>query len=185
MRVGQSLSCGRCGGKFIRAATGPVPPYCSAPCRMAAYYLKRREDLKAAARAYYHAHKGQSSVTSRAWRTKHPDERRAYFLANKERRNAGHRDWSARNPERVRHVTAARRARKTGNGGSHTLTEWLDKCALLGNVCFYCGEARPLSRDHNIPLSRGGTDDISNILPACNLCNCRKHMRTAAEFLAA
>jgi 5-methylcytosine-specific restriction endonuclease McrA len=78
-----------------------------------------------------------------------------------------------------------RRARQIGNGGTHTLAEWQDKCALLGNVCFYCGEAKPLGPDHKVPLSRGGGDAIENILPACIECNVRKGARTAREYLAA
>lgn len=77
-----------------------------------------------------------------------------------------------------------RRARALGNGGSHTTREWIEKCALLGNVCIYCGEARPLTRDHKVPLSRGGTDDIGNITPACRSCNTRKGTLTAPEFIA-
>lgn len=77
-----------------------------------------------------------------------------------------------------------RRARQTGAGGTHTLQEWLDKCALLGNVCIYCGEARPLERDHQIPISRGGSNDITNIVPACRSCNRRKHAKTPDEFMA-
>ena len=35
--------------------------------------------------------------------------------------------------------------------------------ALFANVCAYCGESRPLVRDHKVPLVRGGTNDITNI----------------------
>ena len=77
----------------------------------------------------------------------------------------------------------ARKARIVGNGGSHTTAEWIDKCALLGNVCIYCGEAKPLTRDHKVPLTRGGSDYIENIVPACLSCNVRKQARTALEFL--
>ena len=73
--------------------------------------------------------------------------------------------------------------RKAGNGGTHTLAERQAKFARLGNVCFYCGVAQELTIDHDIPLVRGGTDDIANILPACRSCNSRKNKRTATEFL--
>lgn len=65
----------------------------------------------------------------------------------------------------------------------HAVQEWLDKCALLGNVCIYCGEAKPLTVDHKIPLTRGGTNNIENIVPACASCNSRKGTKTAREFL--
>jgi 5-methylcytosine-specific restriction endonuclease McrA len=47
--------------------------------------------------------------------------------------------------------------------------------------CQYCGrssaELRPregLTRDHLIPLSRGGTNDWTNVITACGPCNTRK-----------
>lgn len=65
-----------------------------------------------------------------------------------------------------------------------TVDEWLEKCALLGNICIYCGEAKPLTIDHKVPLCRGGRNDITNIVPACQSCNSKKGRRTTAEYLA-
>ena len=81
-------------------------------------------------------------------------------------------------------ASSRRRTRTATNGGAFTATEFAEKCVLLGNVCFYCGEARPLTIDHDIPLSLGGTNDISNILPACWPCNRAKHTMTAREYIA-
>lgn len=72
-----------------------------------------------------------------------------------------------------------------GNGGAHTLAERTAKFAQLGDVCFYCRKAGKLEADHATPLSRGGSDDIGNILPACKSCNSSKGSRTVAEFRAA
>jgi 5-methylcytosine-specific restriction endonuclease McrA len=38
--------------------------------------------------------------------------------------------------------------------------------------------------DHDIPISRHGTDDLENLWPACRSCNRSKHNATAAEFRA-
>jgi 5-methylcytosine-specific restriction endonuclease McrA len=35
-----------------------------------------------------------------------------------------------------------------------------------------------------VPLARGGTNWIENILPACRVCNARKHLLTEDEFRA-
>ena len=45
------------------------------------------------------------------------------------------------------------------------------------NVCMYCGETFrecDLSRDHVIPISRGGRDIWTNVVTACKRCNARK-----------
>ena len=48
----------------------------------------------------------------------------------------------------------------------------------------YCGEqhaSRGLSRDHVMPLSRGGTDAWNNVVTACKRCNNRKAGRTPEQ----
>ena len=63
--------------------------------------------------------------------------------------------------------------------------QWLALVGSRGGLCAYCGASGPLEADHRIPLSRGGSNDITNILPACVRCNRSKHARTETEFRAA
>jgi hypothetical protein len=49
------------------------------------------------------------------------------------------------------------------------------------HLCAYCGEQfreRDLSRDHVVPVYRGGRDRWMNIVTACRPCNIRKGGRT-------
>ena len=55
--------------------------------------------------------------------------------------------------------------------------------------CQFCGrraaDLRPresLTRDHLVPLSRGGTNDWSNVVTACSPCNTRKGSRLPSEI---
>ncbi len=55
-------------------------------------------------------------------------------------------------------------------------TKWWRKKIAKG-ICYYCGRKVPpqeLTMDHKIPLSRGGTSDRFNIVPACKECNNKK-----------
>ena len=58
-------------------------------------------------------------------------------------------------------------------------------------LCYLCGESLygrlddPLSIEHKIPISRGGSDDVSNIALAHLSCNMRKGTKTPEEFLQA
>ncbi len=48
-------------------------------------------------------------------------------------------------------------------------------------VCAYCAtriRERELSRDHIVPLSRGGEDRWMNVVTACRACNSKKDNRT-------
>ena len=67
--------------------------------------------------------------------------------------------------------------------------------AKTRSECAYCGvdlrydpeiaeyiPYQPWHVDHCIPLSRGGTDTLDNLLPSCAECNRRKGARTIEEF---
>lgn len=69
-------------------------------------------------------------------------------------------------------------------GGRVTAQEWANLVALYCGLCAYCGNGGKMTQDHDIPLSRGGKHEISNILPSCQFCNSKKHTKTAAEFMA-
>ncbi|HEX9727127.1 MAG TPA: HNH endonuclease [Gemmatimonadales bacterium] len=54
--------------------------------------------------------------------------------------------------------------------------------------CQFCGRATAalrnrecLTRDHLVPLSRGGTNDWDNVVTACSTCNTRKGNHLPAE----
>lgn len=69
-----------------------------------------------------------------------------------------------------------------------TYTPHLTNKALFrrdGHICLYCGEKFPrslLTRDHVIPMSRGGTDSWENVVTACFRCNNHKGNRTPQEW---
>lgn len=52
------------------------------------------------------------------------------------------------------------------------------------NLCMYCGgqfRELHLTRDHVIPMSRGGRDRWSNVVTACRHCNTKKGNKTPEE----
>lgn len=101
------------------------------------------------------------------WLAEHPDK-------TKEFAKKASKKYAKTHPEHVRLYAEQRRASIIGNGGSHTLQEWLDLCEKYDNRCLACGRKVKLTVDHIMPLIRGGTDDIDNIQPLCITCNSRK-----------
>ena len=55
--------------------------------------------------------------------------------------------------------------------------------ALYGHQCILCLAAiNNLTQDHWIPLSRGGLNSPSNIVPLCHCCNQRKKNKLPSEI---
>lgn len=50
-------------------------------------------------------------------------------------------------------------------------------------VCAYCGKPGKLHRDHVVPRSRGGPDNATNIVTACQPCNSSKGDQLPSEWL--
>lgn len=75
----------------------------------------------------------------------------------------------------------------------HARTHALDPTPALTNValfardqhlCLYCGRdftRQQLTRDHVVPLSKGGRDTWENVVAACFHCNSRKGGRTPQQ----
>jgi hypothetical protein len=54
-----------------------------------------------------------------------------------------------------------------------------------GHICLYCGQhfhAAHLTRDHVLPISRGGKDCWENVVTACFRCNNQKGNKTPEEW---
>jgi len=64
----------------------------------------------------------------------------------------------------------------------HTEEEWESKKEQYNNRCFYCGKASKLTKDHIVPISLGGSNNIDNIVPSCWACNYKKRARRIEYF---
>lgn len=96
-------------------------------------------------------------------------------LAAKHRRNY----YASLPPDKRHELTHARRAKEYGV--AHVPYSRTDILARWRRACAYCnGVATHL--DHVEPLSRGGEDVESNIVPACAPCNLSKGAKTLAEW---
>jgi len=155
----------------------------------ARYKAKHVVKLKEYRRERYATEKDIERERHRAWVAKNKDARAAYMrewrAKAKGHRKAYDAAYRAAHQQERADSENVRRARKSANGGSHTREEWSLLKQAFGHACAYCNRVCDrLSKDHDIPLSRGGTDAIGNIVPACLPCNRRKHAKTGAEFAA-
>ena len=63
-----------------------------------------------------------------------------------------------------------------------TQREWNRLCQRFDWACAYCGCKTVLTMDHVVPLIRGGSHGIGNILPACQPCNSSKNKKFLVEW---
>ncbi len=155
-------TCENCSGAFLR--TNPKRRFCSRRCRSAAHHRSYRARVPV----------DPSANRKRA---------RQWYWTNRDRALARVRRWAREHRDHKRAQDSRRRAREQASAGSWAHAEWRALVDAYGGRCAYCGAAAPLTADHRIPLVRGGSNAIENIVPACKSCNSRKGTRTDLGFL--
>lgn len=125
---------------------------------------------------------------NRAWRAANPERKRAWDHAWRARNpdRLSQQNWRAKNPDKVAHFSRLRRARLASlESPGVPVVEWAEILAVFGGRCAYCLRAdRTLTRDHVVPISRGGLDEAGNVVPACQSCNSRKGVGTLLRFVS-
>lgn len=176
--------------------------------RRSANAPKHTEETRARRREYEAGYRNEPGVrarlntNARRRRAANPEPTRLalrkYRAKNLEQMRTWTRECMRReriaHPKRVRAResanTSQRRALAAGSGGRHTVADWIVLCYASGWRCFYCPKPSPpldertAVKEHRIPLIRGGSNDISNIVLSCAACNGRKGTKTDVEFMA-
>lgn len=135
-----------------------------------AWAERNREMLLVAARISKKKHRESQRIYNREWRRK-----------NHEHANA--RDTAYRKSHPSEHIVYRlnRRKKQHNIAGECTPSQIEARFRYHGNHCVYCG-GKAQHVDHMIPVSRGGTNWPSNLVPACHSCNSRKARKTFKEY---
>jgi 5-methylcytosine-specific restriction endonuclease McrA len=114
---------------------------------------------------YYHSHAESKRLSARQYAKHH----RATIRRKENISYHAH-------PEHFKAKFDRHRARKAGAPISDlTAAQWREILAAYGHRCVYCGDKKQrLTKDHIIPLSKGGNHSVDNVVPACRSCNSRK-----------
>ncbi len=147
------------------------------------YYLANREairlhqkkyyDATKASLRYYEEHRELSLIQQKQYYVTHKDERRNY-----------NQQYYEDNQEYLLEYHHTRRAAYADATGTFTWMDFYEKCAIQEWKCTYCKQEKKLEPDHIIPISRGGTNNLENITPACRECNSQKRAKTLEEYRA-
>jgi 5-methylcytosine-specific restriction endonuclease McrA len=153
------------------------------------HYAKNRERIKAQNRAWYQANIERRRRQIKDYAIAHRAEAKArsdeWYRNNRARKYAKYRAWVAANPQAFRALWQKRYARQKLAPGAFTAADIERLHEEQKGRCFYCGDCilKGFEVDHNIPLSRGGTNAPSNIVLACRHCNRAKGNKLPDEFV--
>jgi 5-methylcytosine-specific restriction endonuclease McrA len=158
--------------------------------RRRALYASDPERRKSANRAWWRANNSKTKLTSKAWRAAHPERKeaiKAWLAANADKRKSSNDAWRLANIEKVRASLRKnkhrRRARlRDSRSPGVSADDWSALTAHFQGCCAYCGKSGT-TIDHVIPISKGGRDEIGNVLPACRRCNSSKGNKDLAAWL--
>jgi len=133
------------------------------------YYLDRREETLARQKLYRQENLEAIRLRSRISQAKNKEARAAYAS-----------EWVKANPEKNRAKRSRRRALEL-SAKTYLVTSQ-DMGKLYSKKCVYCGSMEKIEIDHVIPLSRGGSHSIGNLVPSCQYCNRSKGSKTIMEW---
>ncbi len=147
-----------------------------------------RDYLKIYNRIYRQEHEEKITKYKKEYRETH----REYFKAASEKYAQAHPEKTLARVKRyqktekgracMQRAWTKRRAGKSHIVNTLTSTEWLSILEQFEHKCAYCGKEfdlfNPPTKDHLVPISKGGNNTKENIVPACMACNARKHNKT-------
>ena len=163
------------------------------------YYHSHRCEIKEKSKAYYQSHKSHVLTLEKSRYRKNASAKKIYSSAyrktNKDKMSIYHKRHYRKYKAYYLLKFKKRRALKhAAIVSGHDITEQMliDKCRYYGYKCFYCKRnivettnnscPNQLTMDHFTPLSKGGKELLSNYVPSCRPCNCRKHDMPGHDF---
>jgi len=146
-----------------------------------------RDKVNSIAKTYRDNHKQETAERVSAYYEKNRSsllvKKKQYRETQKEVISEYQKEWYKRNPQKGSEYAHRRRVRIL-NGDVRTVTnkDWVSLLNRFDNRCAYCGCREELTKDHVVPISRGGRHSVGNIVPACWKCNMSKGAKFLVEW---
>lgn len=150
----------------------------------AKYYESHKEIVNEHSRKWARDHPEQAKAHKRKWTREHPDQHEAstrkWREEHSDRVKDNSRKWDREHPEQVK----AKNRKSCHERRLKLVNSPFPKEFKLSPCCWVCLSTERLEVDHIIPISRGGTNDISNLTTLCRSCNSSKGKKLYSEWLA-
>lgn len=165
------------------------------------YWQRNREKLLENKKNYWQQNRERLSAKKKEYATQyrerfreyHQAYRQSYYQHNRDRIRAWHQEYGKQNRsvlrERLKDWRRTPRGRfsqaqesrkrrirlKSCHRSSYTLDQVQGLYQAFEHSCTYCGSIEKLTLDHFLPISKGGSDCLGNLIPACGQCNSSKY----------
>lgn len=140
-------------------------------------YGGNSESIRARRRAYYYENRVAAIAYSVSWakanRERYVEYHRKWRSKNPERRRAAVAKWDRANLDKRAESSRRRKAIKLQVSVAEFSEQELRQRLSMFSGCWLCGGEAD-SVDHVKPLAKGGLHTLSNLRPACGVCNSRK-----------
>jgi len=139
------------------------------------------EKEKERCKKWYRDNRETELKKDKEWREKNPEIRRKWQRKNRRKLSEYQKRYLKTEKGKANIQRKNFKRWTTMKKVINTLTsqEWLDILKKHNYKCAYCGIKFDLfclpTRDHKIPISKGGDNVKENIVPACRPCNSRKN----------
>lgn len=148
------------------------------------YYKKHKEYINKHNKEYYQKNKERELTKKKEWFKNNPEYKKEYNKKWREEHNGYIREYDNKWMKTEKGKASNQRKQSKRQAifreilNTLTAQEWIDILREYHFKCVYCGKEfnlfdRP-ERDHVLPISKGGDNTKSNIVPACRSCNARK-----------
>lgn len=212
--INGSLTCSKCGRTLPVSCfskgnnANGYRSHCK-ECIRAAYQLKK-DDIQQRRRENYERTKEHYLETCKRYRESHREERQQYFSEYyrkhedvikrrskqayenigqeglEKRKQYIHKKRALKNFKKMRsEYEEKRKAAAAVLVSDLTEEQWSATMEEFGGRCAYCGTEKAITRDHVIPLSKGGGYTKKNIIPCCVSCNSKKNNKEFREWYKA
>ena len=154
------------------------------------YYKNNKDKIKKSTKEYQENNREKVRKYKKEYRSRDKTKNmmkeylKEYQKNNKDKLNEYFKEYQKNNKDKMIFYSSQRRALRAGNGGNYTPEQRKEMLEYFDYKCAYTGECirNNLHIDHIIPVTKGGSNYIYNLVPSTPSANMSKGNKDVEEW---